>query len=151
MTGESTATTVPPPAPPFAEALRFWLKLGFISFGGPAGQIAIMHTELVERRRWIGERRFLHALGGDERGHHQRPQAEAHAQHLGEVGARKARMLGGRRGVVDHRRAIALLRAAVTAAEREYLRRAACTTSAATAGFSPKKMPATTGTWPYAM
>src|SRR5947209_10568552 len=44
------------------QALRFWLKLGFISFGGPAGQIAIMHEELVERRRWIGERRFLHAL-----------------------------------------------------------------------------------------
>ncbi|MFP5467267.1 MAG: chromate efflux transporter [Gammaproteobacteria bacterium] len=47
---------------PFTEALRFWLKLGFISFGGPAGQIAIMHTELVERRRWISENRFLHAL-----------------------------------------------------------------------------------------
>jgi chromate transporter len=47
---------------PFAEALRFWVKLGFISFGGPAGQIAIMHRELVERRRWIGEERFLHAL-----------------------------------------------------------------------------------------
>ena len=46
----------------FAEALRFWLKLGFISFGGPAGQIAIMHTELVEQRRWISEKRFLHAL-----------------------------------------------------------------------------------------
>src|SRR3954447_15775680 len=46
----------------FAEALRFWVKLGFISFGGPAGQIAIMHRELVERRRWIGEERFLHAL-----------------------------------------------------------------------------------------
>jgi chromate transporter len=46
----------------FMEALRFWLKLGFISFGGPAGQIAIMHTELVERRRWISEKRFLHAL-----------------------------------------------------------------------------------------
>jgi chromate transporter len=44
------------------EALRFWLKLGCISFGGPAGQIAIMHDELVERRRWITERRFLHAL-----------------------------------------------------------------------------------------
>jgi chromate transporter len=51
------------PAPvPFWEAFRFWLKLGFISFGGPAGQIAIMHQELVERRRWISEKRFLHAL-----------------------------------------------------------------------------------------
>ena len=49
---------------PFAEAFRFWVKLGFISFGGPAGQIAIMHRELVERRRWIGEERFLHALNG---------------------------------------------------------------------------------------
>jgi chromate transporter len=47
---------------PFMEAFRFWLKLGFISFGGPAGQIAIMHRELVERRRWISEERFLHAL-----------------------------------------------------------------------------------------
>jgi chromate transporter len=46
----------------FREALRFWFKLGCISFGGPAGQIAIMHQELVERRRWISERRFLHAL-----------------------------------------------------------------------------------------
>jgi chromate transporter len=46
----------------FGEAFLFWLKLGFISFGGPAGQIAIMHTELVERRRWISEKRFLHAL-----------------------------------------------------------------------------------------
>jgi chromate transporter len=45
-----------------AEAFRFWLKLGFVSFGGPAGQIAIMHAELVERRRWISENRFLHAL-----------------------------------------------------------------------------------------
>ncbi len=51
------------PAPvAFGEALRFWLKLGFVSFGGPAGQIAIMHRELVEARRWISERRFLHAL-----------------------------------------------------------------------------------------
>ena len=46
----------------FREALRFWWRLGFISFGGPAGQIAIMHRELVERFRWISERRFLHAL-----------------------------------------------------------------------------------------
>ena len=44
------------------EAFRFWLKLGFISFGGPAGQIALMHDELVSRRRWLSERRFLHAL-----------------------------------------------------------------------------------------
>lgn len=46
----------------FAEAFRFWVKLGFISFGGPAGQIAIMHRELVERRQWVSEERFLHAL-----------------------------------------------------------------------------------------
>ena len=46
----------------FAAALRFWLKLGFISFGGPAGQIAVMHQELVDRRRWIDEAHFLHAL-----------------------------------------------------------------------------------------
>ena len=51
-----------PASVPLAEALRFWLKLGFISFGGPAGQIAIMHAELVQRRRWISEQRFLHAL-----------------------------------------------------------------------------------------
>jgi chromate transporter len=44
------------------EALKFWAKLGFISFGGPAGQIAVLHQELVEKRRWISERRFLHAL-----------------------------------------------------------------------------------------
>ena len=44
------------------EALKFWTKLGFISFGGPAGQIAVLHQELVEKRRWISERRFLHAL-----------------------------------------------------------------------------------------
>src|SRR5438132_4222374 len=48
--------------PSFRQALRFWLKLGFVSFGGPAGQIAIMHRELVERAHWISERRFLHAL-----------------------------------------------------------------------------------------
>ena len=48
--------------PTRAEALRYWLRLGFISFGGPAGQIAIMHRELVDERRWISEARFLHAL-----------------------------------------------------------------------------------------
>jgi chromate transporter len=47
---------------PLSEALKFWAKLGFISFGGPAGQIAVLHQELVEKRRWISERRFLHAL-----------------------------------------------------------------------------------------
>ncbi|CAM3787914.1 chromate efflux transporter [Polynucleobacter brandtiae] len=47
---------------PLREALKFWTKLGFISFGGPAGQIATLHQELVEKRRWISERRFLHAL-----------------------------------------------------------------------------------------
>ena len=64
-TERETEPSVPAagPAPPsFKEALRFWLKLGFISFGGPAGQIAIMHSELVERKKWISEHRFLHAL-----------------------------------------------------------------------------------------
>jgi len=51
-----------PPHPSFREALIYWLKLGFISFGGPAGQISMMHQELVEKRRWISEHRFLHAL-----------------------------------------------------------------------------------------
>src|SRR5437868_14020601 len=51
-----------PPAVTLSEAFSYWLKLGFISFGGPAGQIALMHEELVERRRWISEQRFLHAL-----------------------------------------------------------------------------------------
>ena len=61
-----SASSLPPAATPahptFRTALRFWLKLGCISFGGPTGQIALMHTELVERKRWIGEARFLHAL-----------------------------------------------------------------------------------------
>ncbi len=46
----------------FWQAFLFWLKLGFISFGGPAGQIAVMHQELVEQKSWISEKRFLHAL-----------------------------------------------------------------------------------------
>ncbi|HEV8314457.1 MAG TPA: chromate efflux transporter [Burkholderiaceae bacterium] len=58
----ATAPLQRPQALGFWQAFRFWLKLGFISFGGPAGQIAVMHQELVERRRWISERRFLHAL-----------------------------------------------------------------------------------------
>lgn len=63
----STGLTVdlepaPPAAVSRAEAFRYWLRLGFLSFGGPAGQIALMHEELVERRRWISENRFLHAL-----------------------------------------------------------------------------------------
>ncbi len=51
-----------PAAAGVGQAFWYWLRLGFISFGGPAGQIAIMHEDLVERRRWISERRFLHAL-----------------------------------------------------------------------------------------
>jgi chromate transporter len=62
VTEASAGPMAAPASVSFAEAFRFWLKLGFISFGGPAGQIAIMHTELVERRRWISEKRFLHAL-----------------------------------------------------------------------------------------
>ena len=54
---------IPPPEPvTLSQAFWYWLKLGFISFGGPAGQIAIMHQDLVEKKRWISERRFLHAL-----------------------------------------------------------------------------------------
>jgi len=52
----------PPPIPTFREAFSFWLRLGFISFGGPAGQIAIMHDFLVDKKRWISNARFLHAL-----------------------------------------------------------------------------------------
>ncbi|MBF0094894.1 MAG: chromate efflux transporter [Alphaproteobacteria bacterium] len=56
------STSERPAHPSFWEAFRYWLKLGFISFGGPAGQISVMHQELVEKRRWISESRFLHAL-----------------------------------------------------------------------------------------
>ncbi len=57
-----TEPHLPPAAPSITTALKFWFKLGCISFGGPAGQIAIMHQELVEKRRWMSEQRFLHAL-----------------------------------------------------------------------------------------
>ena len=67
MPTESTPTERAPAGatrhrPSFGEALRFWLLLGCISFGGPAGQIAIMHNELVDKRRWVDEESFLHAL-----------------------------------------------------------------------------------------
>ena len=61
-TDKSAISNQPPPPVGLGEAFRYWLKLGFISFGGPAGQIAIMHQDLVERKRWISEKRFLHAL-----------------------------------------------------------------------------------------
>jgi chromate transporter len=59
---DNPVNSLAPPTITFLSACLFWLKLGFISFGGPAGQIAVMHQELVERKRWISERRFLHAL-----------------------------------------------------------------------------------------
>lgn len=59
---QNRVQTTPPERVRFRDAFGFWLKLGFLSFGGPAGQIALMHQELVERRRWLSERRFLHAL-----------------------------------------------------------------------------------------
>jgi chromate transporter len=62
MTTETKARSASPDPVSLREALPYWLKLGFISFGGPAGQIAMMHQELVEKRRWISEHRFLHAL-----------------------------------------------------------------------------------------
>jgi chromate transporter len=61
-TADPNLPTEAPAAVSFWQALKFWIKLGFISFGGPAGQIAIMHEELVVRRRWLSEKRFLHAL-----------------------------------------------------------------------------------------
>lgn len=62
MDAKTTHHTQPLPSVSFKQALIYWLKLGFISFGGPAGQIAIMHQDLVEKKRWISEKRFLHAL-----------------------------------------------------------------------------------------
>jgi chromate transporter len=62
MSTTATANEVSLRHPSFAEAFRFWLKLGFISFGGPSGQIAMMHAELVEKKHWIDNSRFLHAL-----------------------------------------------------------------------------------------
>lgn len=59
---ELTSATTPIQKPSFKEAFYFWLKLGFISFGGPAGQIGIMHTFLVDQKKWISDRKFLHAL-----------------------------------------------------------------------------------------
>jgi chromate transporter len=58
---DTVPTTAPAPVT-LGVAFKYWLKLGFISFGGPAGQIAMMHQELVEKRRWISEHRYLHAL-----------------------------------------------------------------------------------------
>ena len=62
MTSDTQDATAQPAPVSFMEAVIYWLKLGFISFGGPAGQISMMHQELVEKRRWISEHRFLHAL-----------------------------------------------------------------------------------------
>lgn len=62
MTDPVSGPPSKPPLPTFTEALRFWNKLGWISFGGPAGQIAVMHKEIIERRRWLSEEHFLHAL-----------------------------------------------------------------------------------------
>src|ERR687888_2664289 len=62
MVAEAPIAAESPPRVSFGEAFRFWLKLGFINFGGPAGQIAIMHRELVDRKRWVPEPLFLRAL-----------------------------------------------------------------------------------------
>ncbi len=60
--GEQAHGVEAPSAPTFRQAAKLWARIGLLSFGGPAGQIALMHKELVEERRWIGEQRFLHAL-----------------------------------------------------------------------------------------
>ena len=59
---QSESLATPPQPVSLGTAFWYWLKLGFISFGGPAGQISIMHQDLVEKKRWISERRYLHAL-----------------------------------------------------------------------------------------
>jgi chromate transporter len=59
---DASPPQAPAARPTFAEALRVWIKIGLLSFGGPTGQIALMHQELVERRRWVSDDRFLHAL-----------------------------------------------------------------------------------------
>lgn len=51
-----------PAHPSLAEAARVWARIALLSFGGPAGQIALMHRILVEEKRWLSEQRFLHAL-----------------------------------------------------------------------------------------
>ena len=72
VAGRSSSPDLPPPKPPagvrqppavsFGEAVRVWVRVAASSFGGPAGQIAVLHRLVVEEKRWIGERRFLHAL-----------------------------------------------------------------------------------------
>ncbi|TPL75715.1 chromate efflux transporter [Mesorhizobium sp. B2-3-15] len=62
ISGNDADLVEAPAVPSFREATKLWAKIGLLSFGGPAGQIALMHKELVEDRRWIGEQRFLHAL-----------------------------------------------------------------------------------------
>jgi chromate transporter len=62
LASEKATDVAAPAVPTFSEATRLWARIGLLSFGGPAGQIALMHKELVEDRRWIGEQRFLHAL-----------------------------------------------------------------------------------------
>src|SRR6195952_444493 len=59
---EATESALVTRMPSFATALRVWLKIGLLSFGGPAGQIAMLHREVVDERNWISDRRFLHAL-----------------------------------------------------------------------------------------
>jgi chromate transporter len=62
MSSSTSSSSAAPTRPTFAQALRVWIKIGLLSFGGPTGQISLMHQELVERRRWISDSRFLHAL-----------------------------------------------------------------------------------------